>query len=140
MSLISLIYVSSAQTPFSKTELTALLETARRNNERLGITGMLLYKDGNFMQAIEGEETVIQKLHDKIQRDPRHRGMLTLLKKNIGERQFSDWSMAFRNLTDDTLRNMPGYSEFLNVPLSGSEFSDSPTRAEKLFKTFRENT
>ncbi len=140
MSLYSLIYVSSAQVPFSKPELTTLLEIARRNNAAVGVTGMLLYKDGNFMQAIEGEEDALQKLHEKIQKDPRHGGMLTLLKKPIEERQFPDWTMAFRNLADDALREQPGYNEFLNTPLTEKEFSKTPSRAQKLLLAFKTNT
>ena len=140
MSLYSLIYASSAKVPFSEPELTTLLETARRNNTAIGVTGMLLYKGGNFMQALEGEEDTLEKLHEKIQRDPRHVGMLTLLKKEIDERQFPEWSMAFRNLADDALRKKAGYSEFLNTTLSGDEFSDFPSRAQKLLLNFKENT
>ena len=139
MSLYSLIYVSSARVPFSKPELTNLLEIARRNNTALGVTGMLLYKDGNFMQALEGEEDTLRKLHNKIQADPRHNGMLTLLKKPIEERQFPEWSMAFRNLADESLRDKSGYSEFLNSPLTKEEFSKTPSRAQKLLLAFKEN-
>ena len=49
-----LIYVSSAIKLMHDDELLLLLEKARENNSRLGITGMLLYKEGNFMQMLEG--------------------------------------------------------------------------------------
>ena len=139
MSLYSLIYVSSAKVAFSKPELTALLEIARRNNTPLGVTGMLLYKDGNFMQILEGEEDTLETLHEKIQKDPRHDGMLTMLKKPIEEREFPEWSMAFRNLADDALRHTAGYNEFLNTPLTAEEFAGSPGRAQKLMQAFKEN-
>lgn len=51
----------------------------RTNNERAGITGMLLYKDGNFMQLLEGEKEAVLRLHKNIIVDPRHKGFLTLL-------------------------------------------------------------
>jgi len=72
--MFSLIYVSSAVTEFSKSELVDLLESCHANNANLGVTGMLLYKDGNFMQALEGNEDVVRGLHAKIALDPRHRG------------------------------------------------------------------
>ncbi len=137
MPLLTLIYASSARVPFSNQDLTALLETARRNNTGLGVTGMLVYRDGNFMQAIEGEEEAINRLHDKILRDPRHGGLITLLKRRIERRQFPDWSMGFRNLADPELRKIPGYSEFLNTPLNGEEFAAAPNRAQKLLMTFK---
>jgi hypothetical protein len=55
--MFSIVYVSSALKPFSKTDLLTLLEKSRENNTSLGISGMLLYKDGNFMQVLEGESS-----------------------------------------------------------------------------------
>lgn len=136
--MISFIYVSSAVELFSQTELLALLETSRWNNSRNGVTGMLLYKDGNFMQVIEGAEAEIRRLHEKISRDPRHNGLITLMERRIEQRQFSDWSMGFRNLSDPGLQEIPGYSDFLNVPLTSGEFSANPSRAEKLLLAFKQ--
>ena len=136
--MISLIYVSSAVKPFSKPELLTLLETSRRNNALLDVTGMLLYKDGNFMQVIEGDEPAIRKLHTKISLNPRHDGLITLLERPIEQRQFSDWSMGFKDLSDPALRQMAGYSEFLNAPLTSAEFAANPSRAQKLLLTFKE--
>ena len=136
MPLISLIYVSSALVPFSKGDLTILLETSRRNNALIDVTGMLVYRDGNFMQAIEGEEQTIHKLQEKIECDPRHGGLITLLTQRIETRQFPEWSMGFRNLADPALRIIPGYSEFLNTPLDAA-FKAAPTRAQKLLLSFK---
>lgn len=132
-----LVYVSSAVRPFSRSELEDLLATSRDNNARAGITGMLLYKDGNFMQVLEGEEGAVRALYDKIGDDPRHRGEITLREGFTEERQFPDWSMGFRDLQSPEARAIPGFSEFLNTPLTGREFSEDPTRAQKLLLTFK---
>ena len=137
MPLLSLIYVSSAKELLSPDELLALLQTSRRNNQRDGVTGMLLYKGGNFMQALEGEPEAIRRLHDKIQRDARHHGLLTLLEKPIEQRQFGGWSMGFSNLADPILRGMPGYSNFLDLPLSSEGLANNPSQAFKLLQLFR---
>ena len=137
MPLTSLLYVSSAQVPFSDAELATLLATARRNNTLNDVTGMLVYRDGNFMQVIEGEDEKVQRLHDKIERDPRHGGLITLLMQRIPERQFPNWSMGFRNLADPDVRGLAGYNEFLNTPLDPDEFAGNPTRAQKLLLTFK---
>ena len=136
--LTSLVYVSSAVELFSRAELLALLETSRRNNAPVGITGLLLYKDGNFMQVIEGAKAEIDKLQARIGRDPRHEGMLTLTERRIEQRQFSDWSMGFKNLSDPVLRTVPGYSEFLNTPLTVAEFATNPSRADRLLQAFKQ--
>lgn len=137
--MFSLVYVSSAVTPFSPAELTDLLSISQRNNAALEISGMLLYKDGNVMQVLEGEETVVLNLHAKIRRDPRHRGLLTLLQAHVAERQFPSWSMGFRDLSAGDVTTVPGYNEFLNTPLTGQEFSSDPTRCQRLLLTFKKS-
>jgi Sensors of blue-light using FAD len=133
------VYSSSAVKLFSQAELLDLLAQSRENNTSLGITGMLLYKDGNFMQVLEGEEETVQALVAKIARDPRHRGIITLLRGPLEERQFPDWSMGFRDLNSAEVLSMPGYNEFLNTPLTGEEFSADSTRCQKLLLMFKKN-
>ena len=135
--LFTLIYASSAVELFSPADLVALLQTSRRNNTAAGITGMLLYKSGNFIQALEGEEEAVRRLHAKIAHDPRHRGLLTLTEHTAARRQFGDWSMGFRNLSDPTLRTVPGYNEFLNASLDNQDFGEKLSRAGRLLATFR---
>jgi hypothetical protein len=130
-------YVSSAATLFTHSELTELLEKSRVNNAALDISGMLLYKDGNFMQVIEGEEDAVRRLYDKVARDPRHRGLITLLQGTLTERQFPGWSMGFRDLRAADALAVPGYDEFLNTPLTDERFSSDPTRCQRLLNTFK---
>jgi hypothetical protein len=86
------------------------------NNAKIGVTGMLLYKDGNFMQLIEGPGEPVRALHAKISIDPRHRGLMTLLQGHQEKREFQDWAMGFQSLDVVGLRQLPGYSDILNVP------------------------
>lgn len=58
--MISIAYVSSATVAFNETKLQDLVAQCQRNNERLGVTGILVYSDGNFMQVIEGGELVTE--------------------------------------------------------------------------------
>jgi len=136
--LIQLVYVSSAARLMSRQELFELLDQSRRNNQRQDITGMLLYKDGNFMQALEGPEEAVNALHAKIQADPRHKGMITLFERPAERREFGDWSMGFQNLDELDLSGVPGYTEFLNEPLSSQGFQESG-KAMKLLTLFRQN-
>lgn len=131
-----LVYVSSATHPFSKPELRALLEKSRANNHRLGVTGMLLYKDGNIMQVLEGERETLEPLFKTIGKDPRHKGVIELINQAIETRQFRDWSMGFRDLNDPDLASVPGYSDFLNRPLSEVR---EPAQSLKLLRLFRAN-
>ena len=135
--MFSLVYVSSATRPLSPAELVALLEGARDYNARAGITGMLLYKAGNFMQAIEGDDDAVHTLYDKIQKDPRHKAIFTLQRRQVEERQFPQWSMGFQDLLDPEVKALPAYNEFLDVALTEADFSGTPTRAQRLLMSFK---
>jgi len=132
-----LVYVSSATVPFSPEQLRALLAQSRDNNARLGLTGMLLYKDGNLMQVLEGERDVVLGLYGKIAADPRHTGLLRLLEGPCETREFPDWSMAYRDLSAGDAAAVPGYNEFLNIPLTATAFSAQPSRAQTLLRAFK---
>ena len=108
----TIAYVSAAKSPYSEEALIQLLEKSRTNNERFGITGMLLYKDGNFMQVIEGPEDAITTLYGNICADPAHHNILTLIDEPAEYRSFPDWQMGFVNLSNST-RDIPGFSEFM---------------------------
>lgn len=136
--LFGLVYASSAVHPFSKDQLVALLDVARRDNSQLGVTGLLLYADGNFMQALEGEESTVRELHDRIARDPRHSGVITLIQGPIESRSFSDWSMGFRDLRSPEIQSLPGFSAFLDVPLNDRSFVTEPSRSLRLLALFRD--
>ena len=135
--MIFLVYVSSAKRPFTRADLLALLAQSRARNAAAGLTGMLLYNGGNFMQVLEGPEEAVNALYAKIGRDPRHSGLMTLLRGPLAARQFADWSMAFCNLDEDEAQAVPGYSDFLNTPLTSVEFAADPSRSQKLLLSFK---
>ena len=137
--MLRLIYVSSAASIFSEQQLKELLIECRTNNSVRNITGMLLYKDGNFMQALEGEADAVTATHQRIASDQRHRGMITILTEAISERSFPDWSMGFENLDDADLQDLPGYSDFLNTSLVSPEFAENPDRCRSLLLSFKRN-
>lgn len=93
-----LLYASSAPRKFGDTELADLLALSRRNNEAAGISGMLLYADGNFIQYIEGPAEKVKGLYGRIALDPRHRNLAVLVEGDTDRRRFPDWSMGYRSL------------------------------------------
>jgi hypothetical protein len=135
----TLIYTSVATHPMPASELHALLAEARLSNAQLGITGMLLYKDGNFMQVLEGEHEVVNQLSRRIARDARHVNVFTLHSGSIDARQFPDWSMGFRDLAAEPPLEVPGYSEFMTLELTAETFLPEPGRAYRLLRTFRDS-
>lgn len=114
--MLSLVYVSYATTPFSEADLEALLQKSRSNNTRDGISGMLLYRDGDFLQVLEGPEESVRAAYTRIARDSRHGRIMMLDESEIGERNFADWSMGFRRLRRE---DMPeGFVDFFNRDFS----------------------
>ncbi|MEP6948093.1 MAG: BLUF domain-containing protein [Ginsengibacter sp.] len=104
-----LVYVSSACKHFSEEDLKTLLMKSRENNIKLGITGMLLYSENNFIQVIEGELASINGLYSNITNDPRHTGFLTLLRGEIQARNFPDWSMGFKKISENDYSVISGF-------------------------------
>ena len=135
--MYQLIYLSSATEMFTKEKLLALLEQSRPNNARLGITGILLYSNGNFMQTLEGEEPIVNALFKRIARDPRHQGLLDLIHEEVPQRDFPDWTMGFRDLSLDTTVPFPGFTPFLNRPLTPGEFADVSAKTRTLLHVFK---
>ena len=135
--MFSLVYVSAAVTWFSDRELRELLAQCRLSNAQTGITGMLLYKDGNVMQALEGEERTVRALEARIAADRRHQGMVTLHSGHTAERQFSDWTMGFFDLNAPAGDLPAGSTEFLDTPLAVDAFLPAPQRCLDLMHVFR---
>lgn len=110
MALQEIVYVSLASKPLQDSELCALLSQSRRDNTALGVTGMLVYHAGKFLQLIEGEQAVIADLYNAIAQDSRHQSIEKIWDAPLKARSFSDWSMAF--VTDHPLAPAPaeGYA------------------------------
>ena len=97
--LFTLVYISRATGPMSSSELEDILKVSRKNNAETAISGMLIYKDGEFMQALEGKREDVEKLYAVISQDKRHDEILVLARKEIPQRCFADWSMGFKHIT-----------------------------------------
>jgi Sensors of blue-light using FAD len=134
----TLVYVSTDAIRFSDADLNGLLEQSRRDNVISGITGLLLYKDGNFMQILEGSKEAVLTLMAKVKKDARHRNIMVLLEQEIAQREFKDWAMAFRKLRGDTVLEIPGYSDFLDLPLTSDHFSN-PSKVLQFLITFKKS-
>ena len=102
--MISITYVSSAVPEFNESMLLDLVDACQKTNERLGVTGMLVYSDGNLMQVIEGADLPTFALYERIRRDARHRDVTTVHHQPIEAPEFQGWSMAYNILPPRRLR------------------------------------
>lgn len=90
-----LVYISQAHEGISYTDIHSILGTSRAYNASKNITGLLVFREGYFMQVLEGTEPEIKTLLGKIIMDSRNHTLRVLLETQSEERMFSDWSMAF---------------------------------------------
>ncbi len=104
-----IIYLSRATQALTTMDLIGLLVRSRSHNQQVGITGSLVYGEGQFMQVLEGEEAAVRALYEAIVRDPRHRAILKLADKPVAGRIFAGWSMAFRELSPAHMAELEGY-------------------------------
>ncbi len=98
--MIQTAYVSRAAEAVTEESLLSLMQQCLANNEASGVTGMLLYGNDTFLQVIEGEEAVLDTLVDKIRKDPRHAEIHFLYRKPVEHRQYTDWSLGFRRISE----------------------------------------
>lgn len=109
--LVRLLYVSRAVDKNDKAAIDAILASARHHNPEHGITGVLCYGGGIFLQAIEGGRTAVNELYAQIIRDPRHQGAQLLHYEEISERRFGGWTMGQVNLAKLNTSIVLKYSE-----------------------------
>ena len=97
-----LIYLSSAVGVLRADELDRILLRSKASNSGAGITGLLLFHEGSFLQMIEGPAAGVTSLMQKIRRDRRHSGIIVLQSEPCAERIFPDSPLHYvapRNLS-----------------------------------------
>src|SRR6185369_10753120 len=108
--LVRLLYCSRA-VDSSPEAIESILSQSRQHNPASGITGILCYGGGIFLQAIEGGRGQVSELFGLIQRDARHKDVVLLQFEEILERRFGGWSMGQVNLTKLNHSTLLKYSE-----------------------------
>lgn len=129
--LYYILYVSYANEKMSEEQLKTLLLQSMQNNKEFGITGMLLYIDGKFIQLIEGPKDHILRLYEKIEQDERHRKVSIILEGQTSERMFPDWQMAFKAMDIEAFEALSGYKDI--VGFFSQRTIDNQSHPAKIF-------
>jgi Sensors of blue-light using FAD len=108
--LVRLLYASRA-TDARPDLIDSILAQSRQYNPAIGITGILCYGGGIFLQAIEGGRTAVSELFKHIQCDPRHKDVVLLHYEEISERRFGGWTMGQVNLAKINTSILLKYAE-----------------------------
>ena len=104
-----LVYRSQATHKLGSLHLFNLLSECRAKNQRLQITGHLLYTAEIFVQCIEGPSANIEDLWQSLQRDEPHHHVELISRSPVNSRRFADWSMAFSSYSHFNKYQMPGF-------------------------------
>ena len=128
--IYSLAYESQASVPFTEPDLLDLLDRSRTKNADVGVTGILLYRQGTFLQVLEGQRAQVDALYATISSDDRHHAVDTVLVEDRQERRFPDWTMGFADV-DGHLGDVDGFNDVLSS-VQGPDGEDSPRFRELL--------
>ncbi|OQW87690.1 MAG: hypothetical protein BWK72_12340 [Rhodoferax ferrireducens] len=135
MSLVQLIYVSDLVNN-DESLIPAILATSLRRNPEDGITGMLLYSHGNFLQVLEGEQAEVDATYARICQDPRHPNTVMLAQEPVKERHFAQWSMGFRRLSPEHAASLPQYAPFFQFGFDAQAIQAKPGVALEMLQLF----
>ena len=136
MNLIQLIYLSSLSDVKLEHEIGKIVESSVRHNKENGITGMLLYANGNFLQVLEGERNAVEETFARIRADPRHYDIIDLVREPIAERHFSQWSMGYQHLNEDYIRAFPKCATLFKFRANDEAIRAEPGIALELLRQF----
>lgn len=122
MTIVRLVYASRATDDMQTNDIVNILETAKRNNSKLGVTGMLVFNSTYFLQCLEGPRIAVNHIYQKIASDNRHAQPVLLDYREISERHFFHWSMGYvgedKYLTNHLMR-FSGSDQFNPFEMSG---------------------
>lgn len=136
-SLYRILYVSKAEN-ISRIQLDEIVNKSRINNLLEGISGLLICKEGYFMQLLEGRKETVEKLFQKISKDSRHMNVEIVAEGETEERMFSRWSMGFWDMENENIKNLnrtPSQNkmtlwELANDPLMSLAFFEAISRTD----------
>ncbi len=109
--LVRLLYASRLADTESATATESILAQSRNHNPASGITGILCYGGGIFLQALEGGRQQVSALYGHIQKDVRHKDVVLLHYEEIMERRFGGWTMGQVNVAKLNTSILLKYSE-----------------------------
>lgn len=125
-------YVSTASRDLNAEEISELLKYSKENNNSRGITGILLFSEGNFFQIIEGEKEKILELYQRIKTDKRHHNLIQIVGKEIHNEAYNGYEADF--ISEGSYINPEKFQHYLNY----LKVLDKPTQVavKNMLKAF----
>lgn len=97
---------------------------------------MLLYLNRSFMQVLEGEEAAVDETYARLQKDPRHTGVMLIDRSPIEARSFGQWGMGFKRLAVTHVAAHAAYLPFINGGFDAAAIGAKNGVALDLLKKF----
>ena len=112
--LKTICYISDSKINKSINDFNDLILTAKSNNAKNNITGVLVYKNNNFLQVLEGHTETVDSVFDKIRMDQRHQNIFKIINTSIDERFFEEYEFGFTVVSDkNAVQNLSDYLNWL---------------------------
>jgi len=119
--LHTICYISNAKPNFSFYNQEVLFRQTKENNDNVDISGALIYYDFTFLQILEGEDTVIVPLFEKIRKDNRHHDIIEITNTSINNKSFQNFGLGYEIISDiEKLYSLKEYADFLANTKQGS--------------------
>ena len=134
--LFRMAYVSTASKLFSSAELRDMLKESNVRNKEAGITGMLLYCRGRFLQVLEGSEAEVMKTYARIGDDPRHQHVTTLATTKVQRRHFGSCSMGFKHVSASEIAQFPQLAQIFDLQIPLNAVNAKPGLALEMLSLF----
>ena len=134
-----LSYLSSTTKSFTEAGLSDILLKSRVNNQSLNITGMLLYRDGNILQVLEGQEETVMGLYHTIAQDNRHSNIIKMISGYSEKRNFPEWTMGFKQATAEEWIEYASYFR-LTTSIIDARLNTPEIKIDTLVKSFLSNS
>ncbi|CAK8719093.1 Sensors of blue-light using FAD [Candidatus Electrothrix laxa] len=102
-------------------DIIKIHKSSVKNNPDLGITGVLFYHNGKFLQVLEGMQENLEKLMTVLEHDPRHARITRIVDTAVAKRGFPDWQMDVFHLEADAVlkrRDLIAYEEMFSTQCS----------------------
>ncbi len=101
-----------------------IVEISQKNNEKIGLTGVLFLHEYMFLQIIEGEHDALESLMARLQMDTRHKNIVRIIDEEIPGRSFGSWSMDSFNLSDNECIDLKALTTIVGVGKGGLKINN----------------
>jgi adenylate cyclase len=127
-------YISSFAQPMDREAIQSLALQAQQHNERAGVTGILVATGDLFFQIIEGPDDEIDRVFERINKDPRHSRVLVLsVEQGDFSRLCPDWAMRKVDLSRDTAERAAPIRAMLHIAYAQRQLLDEAVTALEAF-------